>query len=118
VKPKPGEVLGDGADKKLFEDECAYFGAYLHKAVMQALTCEGTRGWNEVGPEVMAALLYTLVQELIMATAATNVMHGDGMALVSALLDLLPVGVKKKTLRLRHEVDQIMESEDTDGPAH
>jgi len=105
-KPNPDGTYGD---KELFSREYAYFSAYLHKAVMMALTRGGHDAFRDMTPERMAACLGSLISELVNATACTNLICGEGtgLELVHILLQAFPSTVYEKTLKLRHEVDQI-----------
>jgi hypothetical protein len=101
----------------VFGEEVRIFKNEIHRAILKTLMRDGFMPLA-ASPERMTALLYTLVDELIMATAAANlILQGTnaGSALTAALLDVLAEGVRIRTLQLRHAVDEMSAGEVSHG---
>jgi hypothetical protein len=87
----------------------------LHAAVVRVMFTS-LKQYPDEADKVTAAMIAALVHELMSATAAANVVcgRGEGLKLTHKLLSVLNDGVLHRTIRLQHEIDEMM-AEGWDG---
>jgi hypothetical protein len=98
-----------GVKRQLLDDEIEACHRELRPAIVRLVTRDSQP--MAASPERLTALLYALVEELIMAAAATNLMQGGntGTDLAQTFLLALPAGIRVRTLQLRHAVDEMQD---------
>jgi hypothetical protein len=101
----PSGMHRDVIDKEIRECQQA-----LRSAIMRFITRD-TMDPLHASPERMTALLYTLINELMMCAAAANLTSGKsaGSDLVDLFLTAVPEGIRVRTLQLRHAVDEMQD---------
>jgi hypothetical protein len=109
-------TLPKGITRAALDRENAYFKRRIHRAILEAVTKDGTQAFGSITTVQMMALIYSLIDELIMAAAAANLIGGGQMGtdLVETFGLAVPEGIRVRTLQLRHAVDELS-AEGDDG---
>jgi hypothetical protein len=84
---------------------------------MQGVTKDGTQAFRDITTTQMTALIYSLIDELILAAAAANLLIGGTMGthLVETFGLAVPEGIRVRTLQLRHAIDELSAEGKADG---
>jgi hypothetical protein len=113
-------TLPKGVSRDALDRETAVFKRKIHKAILDGITRNGTQALGSISSVQMSALIYVLIDELILAAAAANLMGSNegmgttmGTSLVETFGQAVREGIRVRTLQLRHAVDEMAER--TDG---
>ena len=109
-------MIPKGVTSAALHEETMHFKRKIHRAIIQAVTRDGTQAFGDINVVQMTALIYTLIDELILSAAATNLIGGGqmGLELVETFGKAVRDGIRIRTLQLRHAVDEL-QVEEADG---